>query len=320
MALIELLADLLPLRQTYANQAEAPPAALIGAIERMLPALRFFRLGDGSIAHFNGMGVTIQQRLEAVLRHDDTAGAPLLHAPHSGYERLVMGSTVVIADTGPPPPVDMAGAAHAGCLSFEMSSGAQQIVVNAGVDTFGAEEFRPLGRATAAHSTATVGDTSSARFHHPPRVSGILGAPLVGGPSAVDCVRQDGPDRQGFVAGHDGYVRRFGIYHERRLTLSDEGRVLDGTDRMVGRGFPADAPVAIRFHLHPDVLLSRDKAGRYVLSAGAEQWTFVSDPVPARLEDSLFFAASTGPRRSRQLVLGFEAPRVSEVRWRFARA
>jgi uncharacterized heparinase superfamily protein len=57
-----------------------------------------------------------------------------------------------------------------------------------------------------------------------------------------------------------------------------------------------------------------------VLSAGAEQWTFVSDPVPARLEDSLFFAASTGPRRSRQLVLGFEAPRVSEVRWRFARA
>ena len=43
MIVMELLADLLPLRHTYANQAETPPDALINAIERMLPALRFFR-------------------------------------------------------------------------------------------------------------------------------------------------------------------------------------------------------------------------------------------------------------------------------------
>ncbi len=48
LAVLELLADLLPLRHTYANQAEAPPAALINAVERMLPALRFFRHQDGS--------------------------------------------------------------------------------------------------------------------------------------------------------------------------------------------------------------------------------------------------------------------------------
>jgi uncharacterized heparinase superfamily protein len=51
------------LRQTYANQAEAPPAALIGAVDRMLPALRFFRHQDGSLARFNGMGVTIHDRI-----------------------------------------------------------------------------------------------------------------------------------------------------------------------------------------------------------------------------------------------------------------
>ena len=100
LTVLELLADLLPLRQTYANQAETPPAALIGAIDRMLPALRFFRHQDGSLARFNGMGATIHDRIAAILRHDDTAGAPLLHAPHSGYERLSMGGTTVIADTG----------------------------------------------------------------------------------------------------------------------------------------------------------------------------------------------------------------------------
>src|SRR5690606_33224990 len=143
-AVLELLADLLPLRQTYSNQAEAPPAALIGSVERMLPCLRFFRHQDGTLARFNGMGVTSHDRIAAILHHDDTAGAPLLHAPHSGYERLAMGGVTVIADTGIPPPPEMSQAAQAGCLSFELSSGRSHFVVNCGVDTFGAHDFRPL--------------------------------------------------------------------------------------------------------------------------------------------------------------------------------
>src|SRR5690606_41539231 len=122
-AVLELLADLLPLRQTYFNQAEAPPEALIGAVEPMLPALRFYRHRDGTLARFNGMGATSHDRIAAILHHDDTAGAPLQHAPHSGYERLTMGTTTVIADAGAAPPPELSQAAQAGCLSFELSSG-----------------------------------------------------------------------------------------------------------------------------------------------------------------------------------------------------
>ena len=193
LTVMELLADLLPLRYTYANQAETPPAALINAVDRMLPALRFFRHEDGALARFNGMGATIHDRIAAILRHDDTEGAPLLHAPHSGYERLSMGGTTVIADTGLPPPIDVSNAAHAGCLSFEMSSGRQHFIVNCGVDTYGAAEFRPLARATAAHSTATLNDTSSARFNHSIRVNDMDSPPLIGGPRHVPCRRTDQP-------------------------------------------------------------------------------------------------------------------------------
>ncbi|RUW20952.1 heparinase, partial [Mesorhizobium sp. M1A.F.Ca.IN.020.06.1.1] len=226
MTVLELLADLLPLRQTYANQAEAPPPALINAIDRMLPALRFFRHQDGSLARFNGMGATIHDRIATILRHDDTVGAPLLHAPHSGYERLSMGGVTVIADTGLPPPVDISNAAHAGCLAFELSSGRQHFIVNAGIDTYGAAEFRPLARATAAHSTATVNDTSSARFSHSLRVSDLLGSPLIGGPQHAPCKRIDQKGVQGFVARHDGYAARFGLLHERELKLAENGNVL----------------------------------------------------------------------------------------------
>ncbi len=226
LTVMELLADLLPLRYTYTNQAETPPPALINAVDRMLPALRFFRHEDGALARFNGMGATIHDRIAAILRHDDTEGAPLLHAPHSGYERLSMGGTTVIADTGLPPPIDVSNAAHAGCLSFEMSSGRQHFIVNCGVDTYGAAEFRPLARATAAHSTATLNDTSSARFNHSIRVNDMDSPPLIGGPRHVPCRRTDQPGTQGFIASHDGYVARFSLYHERELSLSSGGNVL----------------------------------------------------------------------------------------------
>jgi uncharacterized heparinase superfamily protein len=325
LAVLELLADLLPLRQTYANQAETPPAALIGAIDRMLPALRFFRHHDGSLARFNGMGATIQDRIAAILRHDDTAGQPLLHAPYSGYERLAMGDVTVIADTGAPPPLDVSNSAHAGCLSFELSSGRQHYIVNAGVDTYGAAEFRPLARATAAHSTATLNDTSSARFALSLRVGGLPGSPLLGGPRNVSSQRLDDGGRQGFVARHDGYAQRFGIVHERELILSANGNVLTGRDRFLrssGGAIRNDGrdDVAIRFHIHPDTSLFRDEHDRLVLAAeGGDIWVFTSPEIQPEVEESIFFAGIAGPRRSRQIVLHFNASALAEAHWQFVR-
>jgi len=325
MAVLELLADLLPLRQTYANQAEEPPATLIGAVERMLPALRFFRHQDGSLARFNGMGATIHDRIAAILRHDDTGGAPLLHAPHSGYERLSMGGTTVIAETGMPPPAEVSGRAHAGCLSFELSSGRHNFIVNSGVDTFGAPEFRPLARTTAAHSTATLNDSSSARFNVSAGVNVLVGAPLVGGPRSVRSERRDSKDAQGFTAVHDGYVARFGVYHERALSLSQGGNVLKGIDRFFLSGGKAARNngrdfVTIRFHVHPERELHTDEEGRPVLnSRGADSWVFTVSGVEAAVEESIFFAGLSGPRKTRQIVLAFKASEMQEVRWQFTR-
>lgn len=325
LTVMELLADLLPLRYTYANQAETPPEALINAVDRMLPALRFFRHQDGSLARFNGMGATIHDRIAAILRHDDTEGAPLLHAPHSGYERLAMGGTTIIADTGAAPPVDVSNTAHAGCLSFEMSSGRQHFVVNCGVDTYGAAEFRPLARATAAHSTATLNDTSSARFNHSIRINDLASPPLIGGPKSVPCRRTDQPGLQGFIASHDGYVAQFGLYHERELALSENGSVLAGLDRFLrAGGTPARNDgrdsVVVRFHMYPDVELFHDEEDRLVLTAPqADRWVMSCVEVTPQVEDSIYFAGLGGPRRSRQIVLSFKASEVAEVHWQLTR-
>src|SRR5438270_6127945 len=98
-ALIDLLLDLLPLRQAFAARNVPPPPALLHAIDRMMPMLRFFRHGDGNFALFNGMGPTPPDLLATVFAYDDARGAPLANAPHSGYQRVQAEGLLVIADT-----------------------------------------------------------------------------------------------------------------------------------------------------------------------------------------------------------------------------
>jgi len=103
-ALIELLIDLLPLRQTFAARNVAPPPSLLNAIDRMMPMLRFFRHGDGSFALFNGMSSAPSDLLATLLAYDDSHGTPMANMPHTGFQRLESGTMTVIMDTGPPPP------------------------------------------------------------------------------------------------------------------------------------------------------------------------------------------------------------------------
>lgn len=323
LAVVELLSDLLPLKQTFLAQTQSVPPLLLSAIDRMMPAVRFFRHRDGALARFNGMGATAHDRLSAVLQLDETNAAPVLSATHSGYERLALGETVILADAGAPPPVELAGAANAGCLSFEMSSGQSAFVVNSGIDTFGSSDVRPLGRATAAHSTLTLNDTSQGRFNHPARIKAYLGSPLIGGATWVSCERTDTPTTQGFVATHDAYLGSFGLYHERALTLADNGLRIDGHDRLYRKGGHTPASgrdaYAVRFHIHPDVAVDIDGLFVTLRARSGAFWRFSSPDVAPRVDESIYFAGSGGPQRSRQIVLSATAAEAPFVRWRFER-
>src|SRR5215467_14727431 len=132
-ALIELLLDLLPLRSAFTARNLVPPPALLNAIDRMMPMLRFFRHGDGNFALFNGMGPTPTDLITTVLAYDDARGTPVSNAPHSGYQRVESAGTLVLMDAGRPSAMAVSQEAHAGCLSFELSHRNFRILVNCGL-------------------------------------------------------------------------------------------------------------------------------------------------------------------------------------------
>jgi uncharacterized heparinase superfamily protein len=324
-ALIELLVDLLPLRQLFSARHLQPPQALNNAIDRMMPMLRFFRHADGNFAQFNGMGPTPVDLLATVLAYDDARGAPVSNAPHSGYQRIDAGDTALLMDSGRPPPLALSQEANAGCLSFELSWNLHRLVVNCGLPAVNKENWRQVARATAAHSTVTLNEASSCRFLETSALRRLLfGMPIVAGPRDIRITREDTAEGANLLASHDGYADDCAVIHNRALRLAPDGRTLDGEDSLTpasGSTLPVDTgdEFAIRFHLHPLIKANRLSDGRGVilLLPDKELWTFNTYGDSIQIEESVFLSGSDGPRRTVQIVIYGHARETSTVRWTF---
>jgi uncharacterized heparinase superfamily protein len=323
-ALVELLLDLLPLRQCFVARDRTPPKELTDAIDRIMPMLRFFRTGDGTLARFNGAGPTQTDALATVLAYDDVEGKPLRGATSSGYVRLACGPTVLICDIGPAPALSLSQAAHAGFLSFELSSGNCPIIVNCGTPPVDHDEWRPYARSTPAHSTLSFEDMSSAEFTVPGANGSAIAfdSPLTG-PANAQGAFADQSDNVRIKGSHDGYRAGFGVSHARQFLVSPNGLLISSEDKLTapaGLKSPDGAMVAgefaIRFHLHPTVKaeLAEDGASALLGLPNGETWRISSNAPETRIEESFFLADARGPQPASQVVLGGMMGEAFEIR------
>ncbi len=320
---IELLLELLPLKQCFVARQIEPPEPLYTALNRMHAMLRFLRLGDGSLAHFNGMGPTLLDQVSTVLAYDDVGAMfPGVIAPQSGYARLAAGEIAVIADVGGPPQIYLSARAHAGCSAFEMSVGHEPLITNCGAPLDETGDWYVVSRSTAAHSTLTIEDLSSARLIK--AQERIAGRELfwLAGPRAIQHEVSDSDAALSVRIGHDGYRERFGFLHRRRLTLRKSGVEFEGHDQLSsidGGSAGPKARFAIRFHLHPRVSaqLARNTNIVGLTTPSGQVWQFFADGAEIDVEESIFFADPICLRRSLQIVLKGPCTNATSVHWKF---
>jgi uncharacterized heparinase superfamily protein len=297
-----------------------PPHVLRNARDRMAPMLRFFRHGDGGLSLFQGGLESDPRMIAGLLARDEVRGQPFQHARHSGYQRLAAGRTVLQMDCGVSPPGNFARAAHAGFLAFELSSGTGRLVVNCGAGGNNHAGWDTALRATAAHSTLILADISSAQLLPPGLARDLIGPRLTGGPAQVLSRRSETAQGWTVDASHDGYLAQFGLVHERKITMSPQGLMVTGADRLVasGKGPTSQLDFAVRFHIHPDVRVSRLEGGGFILKLpGGEGWRFRAGGGEIRVEESVYLGGDV-VRRTEQLVIAAtlrECP--AEVAWVF---
>jgi uncharacterized heparinase superfamily protein len=271
------------------------------------------------------MGPTAAHAVATVLAYDDARAAPLAHAPHSGYERLEAGETIIIMDCGAPPPPRFSREAHASALSFEMSHNGHRLFVNCGVPFYPRPDLREAARATAAHTALIVGDRSSARFATGAGLDRFVAGQVIAGPTDVRARRAEDEHAMEVVARHNGYDRSFGIIHERRITMSSDGLRCEGEDKLITteRRVPGagQADYALRFHLHPSVRVEMAEGGAAVTLTLPDdaRWLFRASGLPIAIEESIFLGGREGPRQTDQLVVAAKVRENPALVWTLER-
>lgn len=307
---LAVLRDLIDIRAVLRAAQVAIPGPLQQAIERMAPMLRFFRHGDRRLALFNNSVEEDGVVVDLALTRSETRGQPPLPAPQSGFQRLQAGQSLVLVDTGRPPPRGFDGEAHAGTLSFELSQGRERIIVNCGGYRGARSAWRPAVRSSAAHSVLVVADTNAVEV----LAEGGFGR----APNSVRCERAEEGGHQWIAASHDGYRPRFGVTYARELFLAADGEDLRGEDKLTGR---SGAPFAVRFHLHPAVEASliEDGGGALLRLASGAVWRLRAAGADMALGESIYLG--TGQlRKTQQIVLsGTTGPSGATVRWALRR-
>jgi len=290
------------------RRMEVPPFVQ-EVLARAVPALLGLVHSDGGMGSWQGSGATSAAYVQAIVDASGVRTRPLKQARDWGYQRLVANKVVLLADAAPPPIARVTEAGCASTLAFELSDGAERIVVNCGGAaltgaTIPADLARGL-RTTAAHSTLILADSNSTAI----LANGSLGK----GVTEVELDRRETPQGSRLEMSHDGYARRHGLIHRRLLILSPNGRELRGEDLLL----PAprsrrkgDKGFALRFHLgaHISASLTADKLGALLRINGGPLWQFRTSEGGLDIEQSLWVDGEGRPHPTEQLVVTGTAP------------
>ena len=284
------------------------PEFLQGAIDRMGPILRCLRLGDGSLALFNGSTAENNDSINQTFIQSGAKIKAISNAPHTGYQRIAAKRTVILLDAGKPPPPPFDRDVHAAPLSFELSIGKERLIVNCGSFIGSYPAWRSALQATAAHSSVTVNDTNA------------IGVALNGGLFSknlqVDVARQESDGNIWLEAFHTGYEHRSNIKHIRRIYLAADGEDIRGDDELIGA---VTGTYDIRFHFHPEVRASlvQDRSTVLMRLKSGAGWRLRVNGGLLSLDDSIYLGDGRNAKRSQQAVIsGSLGPDGALVKWR----
>ena len=274
------------------------PHAVQHALDRALPALRFYRYNDKSLCVFNGSQESDKDHVERLIVQTGTKGRIPKSLPATGYERLSSGRTLLMADCGNSPNWPYDQSAHVAPGAFELSIGRERIFVSCGTHPADSD-WSEILRGTAAHNALTMDYRNICEI----RKNGHIGRK----PKKVEATREDIADGELLTIKHDGYIPINGILHQRRFFVDVTGEDIRGEETLTAKTGTLTKPVVVtaRFHLHPRVLVSLIREGEealLLLPSGAG-WRFFHEGAELSLENSIYLGDGVYPRKTKQLVL-----------------
>jgi uncharacterized heparinase superfamily protein len=295
--ILNSLQIMLDIRSALAAAGYPLPGFVQYAIDRLTPALKFFRYSDKKLAVFNGTQEGHIALIDTVLAQAAMRTRAMNSLPKTGYERLSQGRTLLLMDVGQSPYVPYDENVHAAPLAFEMCYGRERVFVSCGHHPTD-PSWQAALRSTAAHNTVTLDNRNACEIgpdgHFTRRVQ------------KTSHMREDSKHAILIEASHDGYCALNGITHRRRIYMGEQGCDIRGEDQLsCHTGLTHEISVAVRFHIHPRVMVSTIQDGSEALLRlpNGVGWRFCLSGGALELDNSIYLGEGTRPRKTKQLVI-----------------
>jgi uncharacterized heparinase superfamily protein len=203
-----------------------------------------------------------------------------------GYAILNNKKNSLIMDVGASPDKKFSSNYQAGALSFEILSNGKKIVCNSGYFQNYDHKLNELSKSSAVHSTLIIDDRSSCKFDKTKNETSKISQGL----KILNKTIVFEKNYWKINATHDGYLRQYGIIHEREIEFYPEQIKFVGHDKIISKNGIQNLKFEIRFHLEPNIKIMKTQDNKSILiDLDGEGWKFNSDNNTVNIDNGLYF-------------------------------
>ena len=234
-----------------------------------------------------------------------------------GYAILNNKKTSLIMDIGASPDKKFSSNYQAGALSFEILSNGKKLICNSGYFQNYNHQLNRLSKSSAIHSTLTLDDRSSCKF----RKDTSEGSKISQGLKIVKKIVVFEKNYWKISAAHDGYLKQYGILHDREIEFYPEQIKFIGHDRIISKNNIKNLKFEIRFHLEPNIKIMKTQDNKSILiDLDGEGWKFNSSNSNINIDNGLYFGRKNSFVDNQNIVIsGMTNDKNQTIRWEISK-
>ena len=228
-----------------------------------------------------------------------------------GYAILNNKKISLAVDIGRSPDKKFSSNYQAGSLSFEIVSGRKKLICNSGYFQNFKHQLNKISKSSAIHSTLILEDVSSCKFtkQSPSKIF-----------DGLKIIKKNVVFEKNYWkinAAHDGYLKQFGIIHDREIEFYPEQIKFIGHDKIISKNNAKNLKFEIRFHLEPSVKVMKTLDNKSILiDLDGEGWKFNSNQNTINIDTGLYFGKKNSFVSNQNIFIsGMTNKENQTIRW-----
>jgi uncharacterized heparinase superfamily protein len=230
-----------------------------------------------------------------------------------GYVAFNSKKTSLIMDVGSSPDKKFSSDYQAGALSFEIISNKKKLICNSGYFQNYKHQLNELSKSSAAHSVLIIDDRSSCKFSKTKNKSSKIS-------HGLRILKKNIVFEKNYWkvnAAHDGYLKQYGIIHEREIEFYPEKAKFIGYDKIISKKNIKNLKFEIRFHLEPNIKIMKTQDNKSIfIELDNEGWKFSSDNNDMNINNGMYFGKKNSFLDNQNIVIsGMTNDENQTIRW-----